>query len=235
MKMSLYTIQLRWLIEGNYDLGLQNYPIFDEAYREELNNKIVQHYYFREIGFETEALFKNRLNEKMNMIMPYFNQLYESAKLEINPLKPYNITETEKRTADTTAESTANSTSEVEGSSTNSGTNTTDYGKVDKFSDTAQAQTSQNEILNDKYLTNATVTDGQDKTTTSDTGNSTTNATGTTTGNNKANVKEDTTMTRIGNIGNTSESELLELYRKTFLNIDKMVIDELSDLFMTIW
>ena len=66
--MSRYTIELRYLIEGNYDLGLKDYPIFDESYREQLNNKIIQHYYFREIGFETEALFKNRLNQKMNEI-----------------------------------------------------------------------------------------------------------------------------------------------------------------------
>ena len=56
--MSRYTIELRYLIEGNYDLGLKDYPIFDESYREQLNNKIIQHYYFREIGFETEALLK---------------------------------------------------------------------------------------------------------------------------------------------------------------------------------
>lgn len=46
--MSRYTIELRYLIEGNYDLGLKDYPIFDESYREQLNNKIIQHYYFRE-------------------------------------------------------------------------------------------------------------------------------------------------------------------------------------------
>ena len=40
--MSRYTIELRYLIEGNYDLGLKDYPIFDESYREQLNNKIIQ-------------------------------------------------------------------------------------------------------------------------------------------------------------------------------------------------
>lgn len=53
--------------------------------------------------------------------MPYFNQLYESAKLEINPLKPYNIEETEDRTADTTGESTAESTGSVNGQTSSTG------------------------------------------------------------------------------------------------------------------
>lgn len=233
--MSRYTIELRYLIEGNYDLGLKDYPIFDEAYREQLNNKIIQHYYFREIGFETEALFKNRLNQKMNEIMPYFNQLYESAKLEINPLKPYNIEETEDRTADTTGESKAESSGTVNGQTSSSGKNETDYGKISKFSDIAQAQITPNQITNDNYLTNATVEDGKDTINTTDSGTSETTSTGNTTGTNKANVKEIIKNTRIGNLGNTSESELLELYRKTFLNIDMMVIDELSELFLGIW
>ena len=38
-----------------------------------------------------------------------------------------------------------------------------------------------------------------------------------------------------GKVGGENYSSLLEQYRKTFLNIDMMIIDELSDLFMNIW
>ena len=51
--MSTYTTQLRYIVESGYDLGLKNYPIFDEGYREVLNNKIIEHYYFREIGLDS--------------------------------------------------------------------------------------------------------------------------------------------------------------------------------------
>ena len=50
--MSKYTTELRWVIENGYDLQLNEYPIFDENYREELNQKIINHYYFREIGLD---------------------------------------------------------------------------------------------------------------------------------------------------------------------------------------
>ena len=56
--MSKYTTQLRYLIDMKYDIGLNDYPIFDENYREILNNKIINHYYTEEIGFETARLFK---------------------------------------------------------------------------------------------------------------------------------------------------------------------------------
>ena len=74
--MSKYTTELRYLIQSGFDLGLRNYPIFDENYRSKLNEKILNHYYMREIGFETAGLFKRYLNVKMEEIMPYYNQMY---------------------------------------------------------------------------------------------------------------------------------------------------------------
>ena len=233
--MSRYTIELRYLIEGNYDLGLKDYPIFDESYRGQLNNKIIQHYYFREIGFETEALFKNRLNQKMNEIMPYYNQMYESSKLKIDPLSTIDLEEVFSRKSKTTGEGTSSTSGTGNNTNNFNSTDTTDYGKISKFSDIAQAQTTPNEILNDKYLTSATVDDGQDKNTNTGTNTSQTESTTSGTSTDKRNLDEDTTLTRKGNNGTASESELLNMYRETFLNIDMMIIDDLDELFLGIW
>lgn len=233
--MSRYTIELRYLIEGNYDLGLKDYPIFDESYREQLNNKIIQHYYFREIGFETEALFKNRLNQKMNEIMPYYNQMYESSKLVIDPLSTIDLEEVFSKKSKSTGEGTSSTSGTGNNTSNFNSTDTTDYGKISKFSDIAQAQTTPNEILNDKYLTSATVDDGQDKNTNTGTNTSQTESTTSGTSTDKRNLDEDTTLTRKGNNGTASESELLNMYRETFLNIDMMIIDDLDELFLGIW
>lgn len=233
--MSRYTIELRYLIEGNYDLGLKDYPIFDESYREQLNNKIIQHYYFREIGFETEALFKNRLNQKMSEIMPYYNQMYESSKLKIDPLSTIDLEEVFSRKSKTTGEGTSSTSGTGNNTNNFNSTDTTDYGKISKFSDIAQAQTTPNEILNDKYLTSATVDDGQDKNTNTGTNTSQTESTTSGTSTDKRNLDEDTTLTRKGNNGTASESELLNMYRETFLNIDMMIIDDLDELFLGIW
>lgn len=233
--MSRYTIELRYLIEGNYDLGLKDYPIFDESYREQLNNKIIQHYYFREIGFETEALFKNRLNQKMNEIMPYYNQMYESSKLKIDPLSTIDLEEVFSRKSKTTGEGTSSTSGTGNNTNNFNSTDTTDYGKISKFSDIAQAQTTPNEILNDKYLTSATVDDGQDKNTNTGTNTSQTESTTSGTSTDKRNLDEDTTLTRKGNNGTASESELLNMYRETFLNIDMTIIDDLDELFLGIW
>jgi len=63
-----------------------DYPIFDPDYKETLENKIISHFYTREIGLETVGLFKLHLKNKMREIMPYYNQLYESEKIKFDPL-----------------------------------------------------------------------------------------------------------------------------------------------------
>ena len=131
--MSKYSLQLRWLVEQTladaklpnieanwhaaYDkLGLADYPIFDETYRETLNNKIIRHYWAYEIGSETSGLFRWNLRDAMFMIMPYYNQMYlsEITAKGIQPLIDHTRTITEDATgtasnnANTSATSTSN-------------------------------------------------------------------------------------------------------------------------------
>ncbi len=84
--MSKYTIELRELVGRGYGLALSDYPIFDERHRASLNQKIIDHYYFREIGFETADRFNFALRRKMAEIMPYYNQLYQSECIKFNPI-----------------------------------------------------------------------------------------------------------------------------------------------------
>lgn len=105
--MSKYTTEVRFICE--YEAGLTkstgylrtneiinlaypkvfdfDFPIYDGAYRPVLCKKILKHYYTREIGEETVGLWKLRLDTRLNEIMPYYNQLYESALLEFDPLR----------------------------------------------------------------------------------------------------------------------------------------------------
>jgi hypothetical protein len=106
-------------VEQGYNLELNKYPIFDENYREVLNKKIIDEYYFREIGVETPARFKHHLNHTMDMIMPYYNQLYESELLEIDPLLSFRETEQLERTTDVDRSESAEGTNSYELDKTN--------------------------------------------------------------------------------------------------------------------
>lgn len=102
--MSNFTTQVRYLCEsfGGTARGVReidkqihqanktifdfDYPIFNETYRTVLQDKIIRHYYMREIGCETFGMWQLMLCDKLNEIMPYYNQLYNSQLLEIEPL-----------------------------------------------------------------------------------------------------------------------------------------------------
>ena len=53
--------------------------------------------------------------------------------------------------------------------------------------------------------------------------------------NDTTNQTERTKLSSKGNIGITSSSELLEKWRKVIINIDDLIINECSDLFMQVY
>ena len=93
--MAKYTVTIKTLIDNNFHFSLDNYPIFDENYRTVLNQKILNHYYMYEIGFETAELFNFFLKTKMDEIMPLYNVLYgeQQKMLESDLFKNVNIEE----------------------------------------------------------------------------------------------------------------------------------------------
>ena len=66
--------------------GIWKADVAFEDYRQVLNNKIINHFYLREIGAETPDRFNFYLGRKMQEIMPYYNQMYKSELLEFDPL-----------------------------------------------------------------------------------------------------------------------------------------------------
>lgn len=343
--MSKYTTELRYLCEvesgATESHGFNSindilttsapkifnfdFPIFDENYRLPLEIKILRHYYTREISEETVGLWKLRLQDKLNMIMPYYNKLYSSELIQFNPL--YDVDLTREKTivneGENSNEETGNTfsnensfankvqnaeyernnnsnsnsatfrnsssannseTSETNtSSSTSSGetdtTSTINDTKKDKYSDTPQGSISN--LESDTYLTNARITT-ENATNTDNTemsnraaesGSSTSSVNENSVANgsennsvekidkntetstlsdsetktknnsvnvNKSNVEsitntQDYTEHVLGKQGTSSNSKMLKEFRETFINIDKMVIEELSTLFFGLW
>lgn len=186
-----------------------SYPIFDASYKSVLEPKILQHYYTREIGLETYGLWKNFLRAKMREIMPYYNKLYESELLSFNPF--YDVDLTIDRLDN--RNETGNDVTEGRGTSSNDNWN--------YYNDTPQGGITG--IATRKYLT--------DVRNITDEGSTTSNITS----NNKVKTIDDYLEHIKGKRGGQSYSKLLQELRDTFLNIDVMIIDELSDLFLNLW
>lgn len=211
--MAKYTVTIKTLMDNKFDFGLKSYPIFDESYRETLNNNILMHYYENEIGFETAGLFKVYLNQKMFEIMPYYNELYKVQKkiLENDVISNVNLTETFKRDTSTNTSSKSASTSSGISKSKN----------VEQA--TPQGSLKEENIDNYSYASNITM----DKNDTSNSVND--SATGESSGN------ENYIKTIIGNNGNKYNIDILEQLKNNLMNIDLMIINELNELFMQIY
>lgn len=279
--MSKYTTEVRFICEnksgleisggsGDVDSIIANSwnkiftskaPFFDEEYRSILCQKILKHYYLREICCETVGIWTLWMNTRLEEIMPYYNQLYESAKIEFNPMHNVNLTSKHDRNVEGTSKEDGTRTDNTTGKRTLTGnrdtdntsvgtrntTNSSDETKRDLYSDTPQGAITG--LENENYLTNARkITDNVNGT-----GNEETNTTersgtdyseiedttgkidGVTSNTGKTNTTEDYLETIIGKQGTESFSSLLNEFRETFLNIDMQVIEEFNDLFFGLW
>jgi hypothetical protein len=140
--MSKYTTELRYIIESGYKLNaLTSYPIFDENYRSVLNQYILNHFWMREIGFETAGEFDLYLGNTLNEIMPYYNGMFKMAMSEIDPLTNYKY----KETLDKSDVGTTNSISNTSGNSKS------------VESTPADGLVQMNEIENNVYASSATL------------------------------------------------------------------------------
>lgn len=230
-----------------------NFPIFDEQYRNVLLTKIIKHYYTREIGEETLGLFKLRLDTRLNEIMPYYNKMYEAETYKFNPIYDVDLTRQHKANKTGTQKLDGKVMTKEDGQTITAVDNTTksdgDVNQTvtragtDKYSETPQGGLTG--LANDEYLSNARMTADND-TTTAKTGDTTTlngntdtttdNTTNVTTNNNTTiNNIEDYIETVTGKQGTQSYSSMIMEYRESLINIDMMIINDLSDLFLGIW
>ena len=213
--MSKYTITIKNLIDNNFDFQMTSYPIFDENYRNTLNHNILYHYYEEEIGQETASLFRLFLNQRLNEIMPKYNELYKAQKNLVDNNLLLNNTNLEERLAGSNTTQT---------SSASQSTNNGSSNNKNLFQDTPQGNISSQDInAQNVYATNISLDSSQ----TANTINDVTNASG--------NGTNSYVKTIIGNNGGKYNIDILNDITNNFMNIDLMIINELRDLFMGIY
>lgn len=232
--MANYTVQVKTIIENltlddsdssildRIDLACPkifdfDFPCWNEQYKLVLERKILLRYLMKEIGLETVALWKVFLNERLNSIMPYYNQLYLSTVKEYDYTKDFSSTETVTSTKGTVVDVT--NTNSVNMTTTNTAGKKT----VIVDSDIPQAYVE----TGGKYASTITENENSGSDVIADTG--TTGIIAKT-----INSGSDVLSTRrSGN--NVNISDLIMKYRDTLINIDNMIVADMSDLFMKIY
>lgn len=183
-----------------------DYELYDKEHKTELEKKILMHYYMYEIGSETIPLFQLKLEEKLKLILPFYNKLYETETWNLeNPLVNHDLTDHSERETDRKGTSVTNGT--TNGNST----------------DTTIFENTPSSKLGDVDYATTRTTEKNNNEGTSNTNGNTTNNT------------NDTYDRHVYGLSNYSKQDMIRRYRENLLNIDYQIIDELSDLFMLIY
>lgn len=176
--------------------------------KEKLATKILNHYFMREIGFETPALFRHYAKVEMSEIMEEFLPLIYSASIEYDPLVNVDYTESFERGVGTTGASVSSSSS----SGSSLGVN----------SDTPQGQISKTAILNGTYASSTGATESENSISDNTQSNS--------------NTSEEYTKRVKGNSGvSATAQKMIEQYRENIIAIDRDIIKRLNILFMGLY
>lgn len=217
------TVTLQEVVASGVKVWDFEYPsYYTGAEKAAFEQKVIDHYLFRQIGSETVGMWLHQFRTTVREIMPYYIQRYKSVALLMNagdPLESYNLKET--YTEDNTGTGKVTSTSAasenknrgVKGDSTR------------KFSNTPQGSISNLE----KYMTEAT----QDNTTGSENESATSTGSSGQTSENAG--KRTYTMERRGNIGVQPLGQEINVYRSALINVDMEVINELGKLFLLVY
>ena len=207
--MAKYTIELRALNNPPFfKLFDFKYDFYEESKKEQFEQKFIDYFYMREIEHATAEEFKHELRTKLNLIAPYYKQLYETElkSKNIEFLLNKDLKETFIREVESDTESLSNFNNESNGKAkveTLSTTNDTPQNRIDDL---------------DKYISSASKDKNTSKTSSSDNGSSISQ--------NSNTAKEETTLISKGNIGTTSSAQLLRDWRDVLINIDMMILEE---------
>lgn len=253
--MATYTIELGKLIAlDGFDIGMKDYPLPSflhsagdmQAWREALNQKIINHYYFNEICCLPPDRFKFFLNNTLNEKMPYFNMLYDAMAEKWQFYTGGTLTEVIKADGTSSDNGTKTGTDVLARSGIDTTNNTSlqnqnsDSFNLAVSSDTpGQMLNIESDIANNTYANNAV----KQKNKGTFSGNS--NSTDTTTYNSSetTTLDEHTTADRqhndnrnrtVSGLNNKSYAELFKEYSESVRNLDLEVIDSLKDCFMGI-
>ena len=258
----LHTLMTDPQLKEQLDRALSTYPLYkktsQEEYipvyiptREELNQKILNHYKYREIGFETIGQFLDRLEIAMNEIMPTYNQLFFTADQDFNIIYIVDYKRTTERQQDNNNQASGSSsdTSDVETTST-AQDETTTTGNATSHNKHINSQMPQGKLsIGAEGIDSIDYADeaqwNKDTSTTGGTSqsNGTTGATsktkntGSTSASGSSSENETTLEPTTGNFGVVSAQDLILKYRETIRNIEKEIIEdpEIRTLFMQVY
>ena len=243
----------------------KSYPFYchDEKTRLEFEEKFIQKFFYREIGFESPYQFNQRLYSLFLTRMPYYEQLYQTEWMRVgrDMMNSKDLTETTTHTLNeestTSDHSTSSQTNTSEQTSTNDLTSIVDQDTTVSNTSSSEQNHQQSNLadgvasasLDNGYLTSVSKDTTSGTSTDTTTNDTTTTNTGTVaiessssdkgtlsqTGKGNRGLTETTTFHSYGDIGIQTPAYAITEWRKVIINLDEMILNECESLFLKIY
>lgn len=253
-----YTVVLKALLDNpaakeKIYLALSKYPLYEpqKTYdmvpdRQAINNRLLNHYKYREIAFETVGRFLDELEITMAEIMPYYNELLKTVVTMADLPSPFDnvdVIETFREERSSKATSAAETTSKTESTAND---NTDTHTGTETGSKAAESGTPQNvlgvtpdNIDNLPYADSINLSKEKSETDGSTATQSEANSetTGNTTSSDETEGFTEHTYTKTGNQGVNTYAHDMNEFRTSIIDvIDQMINDtRIQELFMLIY
>ena len=240
--MSKHTLELYELVSDPY------FKLFDFDYKfytdnkelkEEFEKLFIETYMFHEIGYETVVRFKHYLKSKLNNCATYYTKLYEtelrSKEIDFMLNKDYVETMVKSSEYNNLKESNSSNQQTISNNTDETGSSSDNVNSNHKESSLSNGLASVS--LEDHYLTGV----AEDNNETENNYNSNTKSDGSIIDKGNIKYKEDNKHDETyeligkGNIGVTSSADLLRQWREILIDINQMIINDLSVLFLKVY
>ena len=227
--MAQVTVELRNLLQTDFELFDFNYQFDDLVFKKELEEHVIQYFYDYEIGQETPDIFKRKFKARWMRIIGYYNTLYNTTLLEYDPLTNYSLNEAMEQLSTSNSEGTSTSVHNTVTTGENTGSESGEGQTNEKASDyPQQAITAGNYLSGEKFGTfSDSKTNSNFSESNVDDSGSITNA-----NNQESNTSYQKTIEGITGI---SYQDLIKKQRDLIIRIPDMVCQEMKPCFVLVY
>ena len=251
------------LPEANAEIqkALSTYPLYSPVKiydmiptRDELNKKLLNHYKYREIGFETFGRFVDELEITMNEIMPHYNEMFKSVEIMAELPSPFDnvdVTETFEQTTTgstsaegtTTGSSTGNSSENGSSSETSTSEQTNNSKSVSTDTPANVLNVATKDITGVNYASeaswNESIGSGTNSNESESERSSTTSSeeSGTTSSSSQSLATTKHTLKKVGNQGVNTYAHDMNEFRTSIIDVVNQIVNDprLDELFMQVY
>lgn len=222
--MAQATVELRNLLKTDFELFDFDYPFDDKKFKAELEQAVIDYYYFYEIGQPTPDHFKHVFKSRWLRMIGGINELHNTTLLKYDILTNYSMTEALEQIKEIDVNQTT--TTSVRDSNTR-----TDNLKTTTQTDTVTSDFPQQSIAGGDYLSGEQKTDSEMSNTGTVENKGTVN-----TDTQGATKNTDNTQYEkiIEGLTGTTYPELIKKHRDNIINIKQMVIEEMKPCFLLV-